>query len=242
MHPSNSDLVHAFPAVLRDGAVRAVAVFPENPRISQTFLVRMADEVLVLPYRIYHNPGLINTASLTSVEKELVDCLLTRHHDGIVREEHLRRIISRVAYLYSYAGVAHKTQARVRFLLDTMPHSDPDGLAGNEDCGQMSAWYIMSALGLYAVDPVSGNYVFGSPLFDRAAVQLAGGKQLIIETVGNKPDTPYIQSVTWNGKPYTKSWIRHADIDEGGTLIFQMSAQPNTAFGTETSDRPPSFV
>jgi predicted alpha-1,2-mannosidase len=147
-----------------------------------------------------------------------------------------------VAYLYSYAGVAHKTQARVRFLLDTMHHADPDGLAGNEDCGQMSAWYIMSALGLYAVDPVSGNYVFGSPLFDRAAVQLRGGKQLIVETVGNRPDTPYIQSVTWNGNPYTKSWIRHADLVNGGTLVFQMSAQPNTEYGAAPGDRPPSFI
>jgi predicted alpha-1,2-mannosidase len=147
-----------------------------------------------------------------------------------------------VAYLYSYAGAHYKTQARVRFLLDTMHHADPDGLAGNEDCGQMSAWYIMSALGLYAVDPVSGNYVFGSPLFDRATIQLAGGKQLTIETTGNGADKPYIQSVTWNGKPYSKSWIRHADLIEGGTLQFRMSAEPNTGFGAALNDRPPSFA
>jgi hypothetical protein len=95
MHRSNSELVHAFPAVLRDDAIRAVAVFPENPRISQTFSVMMSAEALVLPYRIYHNPELINTASLSDVEKELVDCLLTRHHDGIVREQHLRQIVFR---------------------------------------------------------------------------------------------------------------------------------------------------
>ena len=147
-----------------------------------------------------------------------------------------------VAYLYSYAGAHYKTQARVRFLLDTMHHADPDGLAGNEDCGQMSAWYIMSALGLYAVDPVSGNYVFGSPLFDRATIQLAGGKQLTVETVGNGADRPYIQSVSWNGNPYRKNWIRHADLIGGGTLTFHMGAQPNTGFGAATEDRPPSFA
>lgn len=147
-----------------------------------------------------------------------------------------------VAYMYSYAGAHYKTQSRVRFLLDTMHHADPDGLAGNEDCGQMSAWYVMSALGLYAVDPVSGIYVFGSPLFDRATIQLDGGKQLVVETVGNGPDKPYIQAVTWNGKPYSKSWIRHAEILEGGTLQFHMSAQPNTNFGTAPQDRPPSFA
>ena len=147
-----------------------------------------------------------------------------------------------VAYLYAYAGAHYKTQARVRFLLDTMHHADPDGVAGNEDCGQMSAWYIMSALGFYAVDPVSGNYVFGSPLFDRATIQLGNGKHLTIETVGNRADTPYIQSVMWNGKSYAKSWIPHRDIVEGGTLQFQMSAEPNRSFGAAPADRPPSFI
>jgi hypothetical protein len=95
MHPSNSALINAFPAVVRDAAVRAVSVFPENPRTSETFSVRVADENVTLPCRIYHNPALINTASLSIVEKELVDYLLTRHHNGIVREKHLKQIISR---------------------------------------------------------------------------------------------------------------------------------------------------
>jgi len=147
-----------------------------------------------------------------------------------------------VAYLYSYAGVPYKTQARVRFLLETMHHNAPDGLAGNEDCGQMSAWYILSALGFYAVDPVSGNYVFGSPLFDRATIDLGHGKRLIIETVSNGPEKPYVQSVTWNGRPYTKSWFSHADIEQGGTFVFQMGEHPNEEFGAMAAARPPSFV
>ena len=147
-----------------------------------------------------------------------------------------------VAYLYAYAGVPHKTQSRVRFLLETMHRNAPDGLAGNEDCGQMSAWYIMSALGFYAVDPVSGNYVFGSPLFDRVKLNLSNGKELTIESVGNGPDHPYIQSVTWNGKPYRKSWFAHADIKRGGTFVFQMGAQPNAEFGKNDAERPPSSV
>ena len=147
-----------------------------------------------------------------------------------------------VAYLYSYAGAAHKTQVRARFLLETMHHNAPDGLAGNEDCGQMSAWYILSALGFYPADPVSGNYVFGSPLFDRATVALGNGKHLVIETVGNSEKTPYIQSVTWNGKPYSKSWFRHADIIEGGTFVIHMGERPNEQFGARMEDRPPSFA
>ncbi|MET3650756.1 GH92 family glycosyl hydrolase [Dyella japonica] len=144
-------------------------------------------------------------------------------------------------YLYAYTGAHHKTQARVRMLLETMYLPEPDGLPGNEDCGQMSAWYVMSALGLYAVDPVSTHYVFGSPLLERAEVQLAGGKRLVVQTQGNGKGRPYIQSVSWNGKPWSKSWISHAELTAGGTLLFQMSDKPNPAFGSALADRPPSF-
>jgi predicted alpha-1,2-mannosidase len=147
-----------------------------------------------------------------------------------------------VSYLYSYAGMLYKTQARARFLLETMHHNAPDGLAGNEDCGQMSAWYVMSALGFYAVDPVSGNYVFGSPLFDRASVHLGDGRVLTIATVGNGPDKPYVQSVTWNGKAYEKSWFSHADIAQGGEFVFQIGGSPKQSFGAAAAARPPSFA
>ncbi len=147
-----------------------------------------------------------------------------------------------VAYLYAYAGEHYKTQSRVRMLLETMHHNDPDGVAGNEDCGQMSAWYVLSALGFYAVDPVSGNYVFGGPLFDRASIQLGNGKTLVIESAGNAPGKCYVQSVTWNGQPYTKSWFSHAHIAEGGTFVVHMGEQPNERFGEAIADRPPSFA
>jgi len=147
-----------------------------------------------------------------------------------------------VAYLYAYAGQHHKTQSRVRMLLETMHHNDPDGVAGNEDCGQMSAWYVLSSLGFYAVDPVSGNYVFGGPLFDRATIQLANGKMLVVESVGNGPGKCYLQSVTWNGQPYTKSWFSHAQIAQGGTFTVHMSEKPNQQFASVLSDRPPSFA
>ncbi|MEI7037573.1 GH92 family glycosyl hydrolase [Fulvimonas yonginensis] len=146
-----------------------------------------------------------------------------------------------VAYLYAYTGAHHKTQARVRMLLERMYRAAPDGLAGNEDCGQISAWYVMGALGLYAVDPVSTHYVFGSPLLDRAELTLAGGKRLLVQTHGNGPGRPYIQSVRWNGTPWTKSWISHAELAAGGTLEFTMGATPNKAFGAAPADRPPAF-
>ncbi|KGI79112.1 GH92 family glycosyl hydrolase [Oleiagrimonas soli] len=147
-----------------------------------------------------------------------------------------------IAYLYAYAGQHHKTQARVRQILRTLYHAQPDGLAGNEDCGQMSAWYVLSAMGFYPVDPVSGNYVIGSPLFDRVTMQVGKGRTLTVEAKGNGPERPYIQSVTFNGKPYTRTWLRHADLAAGGTLVFEMGAKPNLAYGAAPADRPPSFV
>jgi putative alpha-1,2-mannosidase len=123
-------------------------------------------------------------------------------------------------------------------LLKTMYRAEPDGVAGNEDCGQMSAWYLMSALGLYAVDPVSARYVFGSPLFNRAQLQMQSGRQLIIEALNNAPDHPYIQSVRWNGKPHSQVWISHAELAKGGHLVFELGPRPNLAYGAAPADRP----
>lgn len=143
-----------------------------------------------------------------------------------------------VAYLYAYCGSPWKTQAMVRRLLTEMYHDRPDGIIGNDDCGQMSAWYLLSALGFYPVDPVSATYVLGSPLFDRATVQVGGGRKLIVEARGNAPDRPYVRAVTWNGRPWTKSWIAHAELAKGGRLVFDMAAEPNKAFGRAPQDRP----
>jgi predicted alpha-1,2-mannosidase len=146
-----------------------------------------------------------------------------------------------IAYLYAFSGAHHKTQARVRMLLKTQYRAEPDGLSGNEDCGQMSAWYILSALGIYPVDPVSGIYVFGSPLFPRAEIALPRGKKLVIVAEHVDDRHIYIQSVRWNGHPHSKAWISHKTLMEGGELRFTMSTRPNPAFGAAREDRPPSF-
>jgi predicted alpha-1,2-mannosidase len=147
-----------------------------------------------------------------------------------------------IAYLYLYAGQPHKTQDRVRMLLDTMYDNKPDGLAGNEDCGQMSAWFVMSAMGLYAVDPVSGNYVFSTPLFDRAAITLGKGRELVIEAKRTSPDEKYIKAVTVNGQKYDKLWISHAEIAKGAKIVFTMSSEPNHELGVAEDVAPPSLV
>jgi predicted alpha-1,2-mannosidase len=146
-----------------------------------------------------------------------------------------------IAYLFTYAGAPWKTQARVRSLLDSMYHDDPDGMAGNEDVGQMSAWFILSALGFYAVDPVSGNYVIGSPLVDRAALELGSGKRLTIEVKRSDPSHAYVQSFTLNGKPQQRLWFHHSDIAQGGSIVFELGPNPNTNFGAAEDLVPPSL-
>lgn len=144
-------------------------------------------------------------------------------------------------YLYAYVGAPWKSQRMVRRLLTEMYKAAPDGMIGNDDCGQMSAWFILSALGFYPVDPVSAVYVFGSPLFERAEVRLGAGRRLLVEAPGNDPGRPYVQSVHWNGRPWSRSWIAHGDIVRGGTLTFHMGVEPNRNFGRAPADRPPSF-
>jgi len=146
-----------------------------------------------------------------------------------------------VAYLYCYAGAPWKTQERVRSLLDTMYHAEPDGMAGNEDCGQMSAWYVLSALGFYPVDPVSGNYVIGTPLFDDAIVSLGSGRQFRIKADRAENSNCYVSSIEMNGRAKAEVWLSHEEIRMGGMLRFQMSGQPNKAFGAAEADAPPAL-
>jgi predicted alpha-1,2-mannosidase len=146
-----------------------------------------------------------------------------------------------IAYLYAFAGAPHKTQARVRSLLDTMYHADPDGMAGNEDVGQMSAWLILSALGFYPVDPVSGNYVLGSPIVESAKVRLGEGRVLEIEVKRTNPADAYIQAFTLNGKRQERLWFRHKEIASGGHILLEMVSQPNLGLGTSAASLPPSL-
>jgi predicted alpha-1,2-mannosidase len=114
-----------------------------------------------------------------------------------------------VAYLYNYARQPWKTQAMIRRIMKEMYHDQPDGLSGNEDCGQMSAWYVFSAMGFYPVCRGSDHYAIGSPLFDKISIQLENGKSFALQTDGNSGENIYIQSARLNGKPYTKSYIRY---------------------------------
>lgn len=139
-----------------------------------------------------------------------------------------------VAWLFNYAGQPWKTQQAVRHILETEYLPVPGGLSGNDDAGQMSAWYVFGALGFYPVCPATPYYAIGSPVFPRAEIAVGNGRTFTIEAEGTSPENIYIQSATLNGKPYNKSYISHSDITGGGVLRFVMGPRPNPAWGTET--------
>ncbi|MBB6109039.1 alpha-1,2-mannosidase, putative [Mucilaginibacter lappiensis] len=131
-----------------------------------------------------------------------------------------------VAYLYTLAGQPYKTQRLVRQITDQFYQNKPDGLSGNDDCGQMSAWYIFTAMGFYPVNPVDGRYVFGAPQLSRVSMALANGKSFVIEAKGLSEANKYVQSISLNGMSYLKNYISHTDILKGGRLIFVMGDKP----------------
>lgn len=131
-----------------------------------------------------------------------------------------------VAYLYNWAGDAWKTQQRVRMILDMQYKPTPDGLGGNDDAGQMSAWFIFSSLGFYPVAPGSDEYAIGSPAVDHAVLNLENGKKFIIETKDQSAKNVYVQSITLNGKSHPSFFISHKDIMNGGKIVFVMGADP----------------
>ena len=131
-----------------------------------------------------------------------------------------------VPYLFNYAGTPWKTQAYVRQILNEKYKPTVDGLSGNDDCGQMSAWYIFSSLGFYPVAPGSDEYSIGSPLVKNAVITLENGKQFVIETKNQSAINVYIKQITLNNKPLTNFKLKHNDIINGGKLVFEMSAKP----------------
>jgi predicted alpha-1,2-mannosidase len=142
------------------------------------------------------------------------------------------------AYLYAYCGSQWKTAEKVRYIMDEFYSDRPDGLIGNEDCGQMSAWYIFSSLGFYPVNPASSIFVFGSPKVDKATVNISGDKTFTIIARNNSKENIYIQSVKLNGKNLNRTYITYDEIISGGTLEFTMGNTPNREFGASPETRP----
>ena len=141
-----------------------------------------------------------------------------------------------ILYLYTMLGQPWKTAEKVREVLTTLYHDQPDGLSGNEDVGQMSAWYILSSLGMYEVEPAGGRYWFGSPHFDRAEIAVPGGTFTIVAE-NNSSENKYIRRVWLNGRPYTKPWIGHEEVMAGGELRFEMDDEPHVWYCPEEPEQ-----
>lgn len=142
-----------------------------------------------------------------------------------------------VIYMYNYVGQPWKAAQMLRRMMKEMYTTQPDGLSGNEDVGQMSAWYVLSSVGLYQVEPSGGKFIIGSPLFDKATLNLGDGKTFTVRTVNNSDKNIYVQKVTLNGKAYNKTYINFNDMKRGGTLVLTMGAKPSK-WGTAKKDRP----
>lgn len=177
--------------------------------------------------------------SLFNLSEKIKGAELSPDISGLIGQyAHGNEPCHHVAYLYNYAGAAWKTQEKVRRIMDIMYNSTPEGLCGNEDCGQMSAWYVLSSAGLYPVNPASGVYIIGSPKFDEIKILVEKGKYFTIKAKNNSSKNIYIKSARLNGNKLDKSYILHSDLLKGGTLEFEMSNTPNKEWGSVDSSLP----
>lgn len=146
-----------------------------------------------------------------------------------------------MAYLYNFVNKPYKTQEKVRQIVTDLYQNSPDGISGNEDCGQMSAWYVFSSLGFYPVTPGSNQYIIGSPLFNKGTFNLENGNTFTVEAKNNSKENKYIQAVQLNGNDYVYSFINHTDIMNGGNLVFEMTNKP-TSWGTNNAFIPSTEI
>ena len=180
----------------------------------------------------------------TLFTRELREEKIKEHEDiaGLIGQyAHGNEPSHHIAYLYNYAGQPWRTQQRIRQIMDTLSSDKPDGLAGNDDVGQMSAWYIFSALGFYPVAPGDLSYAIGAPQIPQAKLNLSDGKTFIMLAENLTEENKYIQSAWLNGKSLDRSYLTHEDIMTGGTLKFVMGAEPNKQWAQAQASRPPSF-
>lgn len=194
--------------------------------------------------------GLIDIKGGDAAFIERLDELFTRplHADKIKEHEDIAGLIGQyahgnepshhIAYLYNHAGAPWMTQARIRQIMDTLSNDSPSGLAGNDDVGQMSAWYLFSAMGFYPVTPGDMTYVIGAPQLPEVTLKLSNGKRFKVIAKGLSKDNLYVASVNLNGKPLSHSYLHHNDIMAGGELVFEMAATPNKAWGQAIDARP----
>jgi len=173
---------------------------------------------------VFYTPPDVNVGSYGGMIHEMTEMVAA----NMGQYAHGNQPIQHMLYLYNYAGQPWKTQARVREVMSRLYQSTPDGFCGDEDTGQMSAWYVFSALGFYPVCPGTTEYAIGSPLFDRATITLPDGKKFIITAQANGPQRPYIRSAKLNGATLGEAFLDHRQIVGGGELKFEMTSAPDS--------------
>ncbi|NND06237.1 MAG: glycoside hydrolase family 92 protein [Saprospiraceae bacterium] len=180
--------------------------------------------------------------SLFSVDSDIAGDNRSMDISGLIGQyAHGNEPSHHIPYLYNYAGAPWKGQEKIREILESQYSDAPDGLCGNEDCGQMSAWYVFSTLGFYPVNPAEGVYVIGTPMFKKATLDMGNGRDFIVRVVHLNEENKYIQSATLNELPLTRSYLYHYELEEGGELILEMGPKPNYLHWSDPEAYPPSM-
>lgn len=195
----------------------------------QAFLTRLDS--------VFTAANTVNVGSYGGMIHEMTEMVMA----GMGQYAHGNQPIQHMPYLYAYTTQPWKTQYHVRNIMAKLYNATENGYPGDEDQGQTSSWYVLSALGFYSVTPGTGEYVLGSPLFKKITLNLENGKKFVIQADGNDASHVYIQSAALNGKTYTPHFIRHSDLLQGGTLRLQMSDQPHKKTKVNSRDLPFSF-
>ncbi|HOP96463.1 MAG TPA: GH92 family glycosyl hydrolase [Verrucomicrobiota bacterium] len=186
---------------------------------------------------VFYTPPDVNVGTYGRMIHEMTEMVAL----NMGQYAHGNQPIQHAIYLYNYVGQPRKTQSRVRQVMTLLYQPTPDGWCGDEDTGQMSSWYVFSALGFYPVCPGTPEYVIGSPLFDRATIALPNGREFVIVASQNGPQRPYIRGATLNGQPFNKTYLTHQEILNGGELVFEMTSAPSK-WGTAPESRPGSAM
>ncbi len=187
---------------------------------------------------VFTEPNKVKVGTYGGMIHEMTEMVMA----NLGQYAHGNQPIQHMVYLYNYAGQPWKAQAHAREVMTKLYDATENGYPGDEDQGQTSSWYVLSALGFYGVTPGTGEYVLGSPMFKKITLNLENGKKFVIEAPANDKNHVYIQSATLNGKVYTKNFITHADLTNGGILKLEMSNKPNEQRGLQEEDKPFSLT
>jgi len=187
---------------------------------------------------VFSVPNRVNTGSYGGMIHEMTEMVMA----NMGQYAHGNQPIQHMPYLYNYAGQPWKSQFHTRNIMSKLYNATENGYPGDEDQGQTSSWYVLSAMGIYSVTPGTDQYVLGSPMFKKITLNLDNGKKFIIDAAANSPKNLYIKSAVLNGKTYTANFIRHSDLVNGGILKLEMTAQPALTRGLAAADKPFSLT